>query len=73
MLSKLQENPQTKVPQNFKKVAEIPRKMYETPPKGPFDRNEERLASGKFVDPTKDVLKSSWLPYDHNAMPHTIA
>lgn len=40
----------------FKKVAEISRKIFETPPKGPFDRNEERVASGQFVDATKDVI-----------------
>ena len=40
----------------FKKVAEISRKIFETPPKGPFDRYEERLASARFVDATKDVI-----------------
>lgn len=40
----------------FKKTAETSRKIFDTPPKGPFDRNEERVASGHFVDATKDVL-----------------
>lgn len=40
----------------FKKAAEISRKIFETPPKGPFDRNEKRVASGQLVDSTREVI-----------------
>jgi len=40
----------------FKKAAETSRKILETPPKGPFDRNEERVASAQSVEATKDVV-----------------
>lgn len=40
----------------FKKVAETSRKIFDTPPKGPFDRSEERIASAQFVQSTKEVL-----------------
>jgi len=40
----------------FKKVAETSRKILDTPPKGPFDRSEERIASAQFVQSTKEVI-----------------
>jgi hypothetical protein len=40
----------------FKKVAETSRKIFDTPPKGPFDRSEERIASAELVQSTKEVI-----------------
>lgn len=40
----------------FKKVAQTSRKIFDTPPKGPFDRNEERVASGHIVQSAKEVI-----------------
>ncbi len=46
-------NPNSK---EFTKAAETFRKILETPAKGPFDRNEERVGTGHVIESAKETL-----------------